>query len=444
MKRKHITEEQREAIEKGIRNEDSARKIARTIGTPASTVTREVKANRTIKPTNTARARLPKFKCRNYSDCERVAAACEGCTTGFVRCRDCRTHPCTDTCPDFVQSMCPTTLTWPYVCPDGCKKRKGCTFPKCSYDAHEAHDAYRERLSSSRSGVDITDEELAELDARVTPLVRKGHSFAAICAEEEIPVCERTLYNYQELGLLSSSNLDLPEKARKRPRKKAKKKDEEKRERVDRTGRRYDDFKALPIEDQARVVQGDSVCGGEHDRHDILTLMPVARKFQLYLLKGHGVASETVECLDTIERAMGSPEAFEAALGVLLVDRGTEFDDWEGMERSCLVEGERRCRVFYCDPQESNQKSPAERNHEQLRRILPKGRTDMDKLTADDVALCCSHVNSYPLASLGGRTTLDSLGGLLPDEVLALVGVERLDPKDVVLKPSLVPHAVAQ
>ena len=68
----------------------------------------------------------------------------------------------------------------------------------------------------------------------------------------------------------------------------------------------------------------------------------------------------------------------------------------------------------------------------------------MDMLTADDVALCCSHVNYYPLESLGGRTPLDSLGGLLPDAVLDIVGCERLDPRDVVLKPSLIPHAVAQ
>ena len=98
----------------------------------------------------------------------------------------------------------------------------------------------------------------------------------------------------------------------------------------------------------------------------------------------------------------------------------------------------------FCDPQESNQKSRCERNHQQLRRILPKGRTSMDMLTADDVALCCNHVNSYPLESLGGRTPLDSLGGLLPDAVLDIVGCERLDPRDVVLKPSLIPHAVAQ
>lgn len=37
----------------------------------------------------------------------------------------------------------------------------------------------------------------------------------------------------------------------------------------------------------------------------------------------------------------------------------------------------------------SNHKSQAERNHEQLRCILPKGRSDFDRLSAWDVAVCC-------------------------------------------------------
>ena len=51
------------------------------------------------------------------------------------------------------------------------------------------------------------------------------------------------------------------------------------------------------------------------------------------------------------------------------------------MERSCLVEGARRDRVFYCDAMQSSQKARAERNHERLRRILPKGRSDFDALS---------------------------------------------------------------
>ena len=439
-KSKHMNREQREAIERGVANGDSASRISRAIGTSASTVTREVRRNRTVRePARNPKAKLA-VRCARYRDCGRVGRACEGCPTGTVRCRDCRTRSCIDSCPDFVLRMCPETERWPYVCPDRCPRRAHCSFPKCSYRADLADESHRARLVDSRAGIDATEERLAELDALVSPLVRQGHSFEAICAEADVGVCPRTLYNYQAAGAISCASLEMPRKARVRPRKRPGGKD--RRSRVDRRGRTYADFLALPVEDQARVCQGDSVCGGAHDERDILTLMPVARKFQLYLLKGHGRASETVECLDAIERATGSCEAFERVFGILLVDRGTEFDDWAGMEGSCLEPGRRRCRVFYCDATESNQKSACERNHEQLRRILPKGRTHMDELSAGDVALVCSHVNSYPLASLGGRSPIDSLGGLLSDDVLDLLGVRRVEPRDVVLRPSLVPHAV--
>lgn len=141
---------------------------------------------------------------------------------------------------------------------------------------------------------------------------------------------------------------------------------------------------------------------------------------------------------------MGSRVRFEAAFGILLLDRGVEFDDFGGIERSCLEPDKRRCRVFYCDPQESNRKSQCERSHEQLRRILPKGRADMDLLSGADVASCRCHVNSYPLASLGGISPIESLGALVPPEALEALGVMRLDPGDVTLRPSLMPHAVEQ
>ena len=68
----------------------------------------------------------------------------------------------------------------------------------------------------------------------------------------------------------------------------------------------------------------------------------------------------------------------------------------------------------------------------------------MDALTAGDVALCCSHVNSYPLDSLGGVCPLEALGGLIPERALRLLGIMRVEARKVTLKPSLVPHAVEQ
>lgn len=67
----------------------------------------------------------------------------------------------------------------------------------------------------------MSDEQLLSLDKIVTPLVKQGHSFEAICfTHEEVGVCARTLYNYQDKGLLSTANIELPRKVRLKPRKK--------------------------------------------------------------------------------------------------------------------------------------------------------------------------------------------------------------------------------
>ena len=115
------------------------------------------------------------------------------------------------------------------------------------------------------------------------------------------------------------------------------------------------------------------------------------------------------------------------------------------MERSCLVPGARRCRVFYCDEMNSNQKSQAERNHERLRRILPKGRSDFDKLSVWDVAVCCSHVNSYPLARKSGTfRPIEAAAAVIPQHLLDALGIERVPADEVTLKPYLMAHAVEQ
>ena len=438
---KHLNKEKREVIEEGIHHLDSAGTISKRIGVCTSTVTREVKNNRTVKEPN----RKPGFKlsthCAHYNTCVKVGSACEKCSTKYMSCKDCKTHVCIDECASYERKMCPITDKWPYVCPDACSKRKYCGYPKCSYHASDAFDSYKERLRTSREGIDITEEELQQMNALVSPLVKQGQSFEAIWAEHEceLPVCVRSAYNYQEASLLSCANIDLPKKIRYKPRKK---KSDAGKERINRDNRRYDDFCALPLEDKARVVQGDSVVGFETNEHDILSLHLVSAAFQFYFLKKHGISSEVVRLFDCIEQTLGSPEAFEALFGILLVDRGTEFDDWEGMERSSLQKGARRCRVFYCDPLNSNQKSQAERNHEQLRRILPKGQSDFDALSAFDVATLTSHINSYPSAKRFNKCPFELASAIIPQELLDECGFERVDPDNVILKPYLLPHAI--
>ena len=446
-KGKHLSRENREVIEAGIRNRDSARAIAKRIDASPSTVTREAKAHRTVREKRLSPKENASLRCANREFCQASGTACPKCSTALTNCKDCRTRRCILTCPDYVPKACPTTERWPYVCPEGCPKRGWCSLPKCSYDAGDADAAYRETLSSSRSGICVTQEELDAMNEIVVPLAKRGQSFEAIWAEHagELPVCVRSAYKYQAVGAVGLASLDMPRKARLLPRKRPGAKGG-KRERVDRAGRTYGDFRELPIEDQVRVVQGDSVEGYEWNGSDILSLHLVACAFQIYLKKAaKSSPAPVVAWLDVIERELGSPEAFEEVFGVMLVDRGPEFDDWAGMERSCLVEGARRCRVFYCDEMSSNQKSQAERNHEQLRRILPKRRSDFDRLSVWDVAVCCSHVNSYPLARKSGAfRPIEAAAAVVPRHLLDALGIERVPADEVVLKPCLMAHAVEQ
>ena len=442
--RRQLTIDQREVVARGLHESWSARRIASSIGVSPSTVTREVRANRTVRQRDRRRSVSLAARCAGYRDCGRAGGACPGCASTAVRCKHCRTRSCIDSCPDFELKMCPETERWPYVCPPACPRRPRCAYPKCSYDAPSAEAARRRRLSESRSGISLSGDELQAMSELVAPLVRKGQSFEAIWAAhgDELPVCVRTAYSYQAAGVLGVANIELPRKVRLRPRKKRGRKGEDGPARVDRGGRTYADFEALPLAERARVVQGDSVCGLQRNRRDLLSLHAVAVCLHLYLLKGHAAAEETVSALDRLERALGSPGEFEAVFGVLLVDRGVEFDDWEGMERSCLEEGARRCRVFYCDPMESNQRSQCERDHSELRRVLPKGRSDFDALTPWDVAVLNSHVNSYPRPGRGGRCPLELASGLVPAALLEGLGIERVAPDEVTLRPALLPHAV--
>ena len=441
--KKQLTIDQREVVATGLSQGRSARKIAKSIGVSPSTVTREVKANRTVCERDRKRAISLAVRCENYSACDHVGKACPRCPTLRTRCKKCRTRSCIDSCPDYRRKMCPDTEKWPYVCPSGCPKRGRCSFPKCSYDASSAEAHHRERLSESRSGIALTPEELTQMKAIVAPLIKKGQSFEAIWAEhaDELPVGVRTAYNYQADGILGIASLELPRKVRLRPRKR---RPDKSRDRVDRTGRTFEDFRTLPLTEQALSVQADSVCGLEANRRDLLSLLLLAPGLHIYLGKEHGSPQATVEAFDGLERMLGGPGAFEAVFGIVLADRGVEFDDWEGMERSCVVEGARRCRVFYCDPMESNQKARCERDHVELRRILPKGRSDFDALSSWDIATVSSHVNSYPKPSRGGRCALDLAAGVVPSELLEQLGIERVPADEVTLRPSLIKHAVEQ
>lgn len=437
----HLDYDDRCVIEEGIEAGLSASAIARRLEVSPSTVTREVKANRHGRPSR-AKAVRPARKCANYDGCRRFRDVCGSCSQEGRRgaCRLCGLASCPDLCPDFAPRVCALLDRWPYLCRCDKARRARCDLPKFRYDARKAQESSDGRLVHSRTGISISEEELASMLDAVAPLIRNGLSPEAVWLGlgDRLPVGVRAFYSWMESGVVDVPAIHLPRKVRCRPRRKRRGGAPGRAL----EGRGYAEFCALPLAEQARAAEMDSVAGRAGSSARILSVHFVASSFQFYLRLPDATSRSVVGDLDMLERALGGPEAFGAAMGVLLTDRGSEFSDPLAIERSCLEPGKRRCRVFYCDPLAPGQKGACERNHSELRRILPKGRSDFDALTCADLAVAASHVNSYPRAALGGRCPVDAARALLPEGFVDLLGVVKVPLEEVVLRPSLLPHAV--
>lgn len=86
--------------------------------------------------------------------------------------------------------------------------------------------------------------------------------------------------------------------------------------------------------------------------------------------------------------------------------------------------------LFYCDPAASHQKANVENSNAQLRRIFPK-EDIIEGLSESSVKLINSHLNNRSLASLGGMRAYDAFKLAYGEEILHLLDVEEIDPKDV-------------
>ena len=429
-------------IEEGLEAGHSASRIACRLGVSPSTVTREVKTNRKGRPSK-SRAVKPARKCARYPECRHARDVCGQCAQTERRhaCRLCSLVVCADVCKDFAPRVCELLERWPYLCRCDKAKRAGCDLPKYRYDARYAHELAQRRLSESRAGISVSQGELDEMLAVVVPLIKdNGLSPEAIWLANpgRFPVGVRTFYEWMESGVVEVPAIYLPRKVRCRPRKRK----ASSPIRID--GHEHSDFLKLDPETRSRAVEMDSVEGREGNTARILSLQFVSMAFQFYLRLADATNASVVENFDMLERALGSPEAFEELLGVILTDRGEEFKPFAALERSCLDPSRKRCSVYFCDSLNPGQKGRCERSHEELRRILPKGRSNFDALSERDLAIAASHVNSYPRASLFGKCPIDLAKLLLPDGFLDLIGVEKLPIGEVVLRPSLLAHAVEQ
>lgn len=428
-KNKHLTFDNRCDIQIDLGQGLSFKAIGTHLGKDCTTISKEVRAHIIFVKKG---APYRQFNdCANRKHCNHYGDACDECTRkNKKKCSTCGS--CIPACPDYKKEVCPLLDKPPYVC-NGCSMRKECTLEKHLYDARSAQKEYEEVRSESRSGFNLTEKELKQLDSVVSPLLKNGQSIHHILTNNQDKVlrCEKTIYVYVDNGLFSGRNVDMPRKVRFRVRKK--KSVELKVDKACRNGRTYDDYKKYRAEHpELPVVELDSVEGVKGGAV-LLTIHFVVQKFQLAYKREANDSQSVIDIFNALYDLLGK-KLYMKLFPILLCDNGTEFSNPEALEYG--PDGEQRSRVFYCNPSAPNEKGACENNHEFIRRVIPKGR-DISKYSQEQIDLMMNHINSYSRPELGNKPPYAMLAFHYGKRLLKKFRFEIVQPNDIILKPSL-------
>ena len=424
-----ITLSERTAIEAGIYGRLSFQETAKRIGKNSKYVSQEILRNRTL-----VKGDHPNGNdCIYAAGCKRQALCSRACCTR--KCVYCGEVDCRTVCSRYDNSPCSVLSEPPYVC-NVCARRRKCRADRAYYIATQADAVARRRYSEAHSKPQVRGEALAALNKLVTPLVKKGQPLTHIFAEHggEIPVSQRTLYNYIDAGVLSIGNLDLRRKVGYRPRRKKREPSEGFMNQQFRQDRTYDDFVThMARHPRENEVEMDTVKGCREQGKRMLTLLFVKQNLMLILLMRDGKADTVVEQFDWLTSAVGL-ETFRKLFPVILTDNGSEFKHTRDLEFS--ADGQRRTRVFYCDPQASWQKPHIEKNHEYIRYVLPKGKS-FSPYTQEDITLLMNHINSTRRSKLDGSTPYELADSPEFRTLKGALGLKAIPPDEVRLTPGL-------
>ena len=249
---KHMSLEDRNYIEQALNQNMSFKEIAKFLCKDPTTIAKEVKKHKIRKEPNTFNNESGNV-CTKRFLCEKKNVCGLNCTKKCARCNKCNKF-----CSDFEEEICPALKTAPYVC-NPCKNKGSCRLVKFYYRAMPSYKQYKNLLSTSRQGPNISDEELTELDNLVSPALKDGQSISHIFDTQEIPCCKTTLYNYVSANLLTARNIDLPRKVRMSSRKS---KRSTPKDSAIRKGRTYQDFQKYLLDNpDSSVVEMDTVEG---------------------------------------------------------------------------------------------------------------------------------------------------------------------------------------
>ena len=209
-----------------------------------------------------------------------------------------------------------------------------------------------------------------------------------------------TLYLRIDRGLMKCKNIDLRNKLKREAKEEDKKERKHNREKHRANGRSYGD---LSEEEKREKLEGfaemDTVEGVKGSKL-LMTLINKKTSFLFGIPINNKKQESIIKELDKLELKM--KEKFKLIMKKIITDNGCEFLDYEGIEKSVIVEG-KRISIYYADPYASYEKGQIENQHRLIRYFYPKG-VDFAKYKDDDIIEKINRINNYPRKNLGWST----------------------------------------
>lgn len=386
-KHKHLTLSDRNDIQLGLERGETFKAIGQLILKDPTTVSKEVKRNRQVRE----------------STCDNLP------------------FPLLDKAP-FVCNGCP-------------KRRQNCGYKKIFYLAKQAQKQYEQTLVESREGTPLNSKTFWDMDKVISDGVKKGQHIYHILKTHNLDVSSSTVYRHIRKGYLSIAPIDLARTVKFKERRKSKLPSIPKEAKK---GRSYEDFQNyLALNQLDSWLEMDTVMGRMGGKV-LLTFNLSFCNFIFARLLVNKTALEVTKHLYDIKNTLHQADKdFFHLFPVILTDNGGEFARVDDIEMD--VRGE--SKLFFCDPNRSDQKGRIEKNHTLIRDILPKG-TSFNNLTQEDINLVCSHVNSVKRAALNGKSAYELFAFTYGEEIPKLLGISKIPAEDVCQSSKLLQHKI--
>ena len=330
---------------------------------------------------------------------------------------------------------CPLLDKAPFVC-NGCsKKRQNCGYQKIFYLAKQAQKQYEQTLVEAREGTPLNSQTFWDMDKVISDGVKKGQHIYHILKTHNLNVSSSTVYRHIRKGYLAIAPIDLARAVKFKERRKSNLPSIPKE---DKKGRSYEDFQNYLVLNQLNYwLEMDTVMGRTGGKV-LLTFNLSFCNFIFARMLENKTALEVTKHLYDIKNPLHEAgKDFFQLFPVILTDNGGEFARVDDIEMD--VRGE--SKLFFCDPNRSDQKGRIEKNHTMIRDILPKG-TSFDNLTQEDINLVCSHVNNVKRAALNGKSAYELFAFTYGEEIPKLLGISKIPAEDVCQSSKLLQHKI--